>query len=353
MGLAVDQTEARAILDEAAQWAVSDRNVPDEWTEWTRRIDNSPSKTFTVALGTALLAKATNPAIDALALKATSGQNAYSARTVGHRVLVPGAVRHRYDLRATGREPLNNQPFFRYNRIDEIDRIHARARPHLPDLIAACQAINRLDAQQAYAALAAFLRVRMDAARGHPTIDLRGSSSSMSDLIDKTERFVTSNPEGGRRGQAFVAAAFDLGSASVRSCRVNDPSRRMPGDVQLLVGGAPVLAVEVRQKTVSHEETMHFAESLRQGQVAIGLLAMLDSTQDELDGRRVREDGERLYGVFMALAYGVEEILGNAVVWCGCPLDTVLDGFPRRMLARLEEIETSSDGLHAWDALFP
>ena len=317
MGLVVDQVEARAILDEAARWAASDREVPGEWMEWTRRVDGSPSKTFTAALGTALLAKATNPAIDALALKATSGPNAYSARTVGHGVLVPGAVRHRYDLRATGREPLNNQPFFRYNRIDEIDRVHARARPHLPDLIAACQAINQLDARQAYAALAAFLRVRMEAARDHRAIDLRGSGVSMSDLIDKTERFVTADPEGGRRGQAFVAAAFDLASSSVRSRRVNDPSRRMPGDVQILVGGMPVLAVEVRQKTVSHEETMHFAESLRQGKVAIGLLAMLNPSQDELDERRVRKDGERLHGVFVALAYGVEEDLKQRrrMVW--------------------------------------
>jgi hypothetical protein len=353
MGLAVDQEQARAVLEEAALWAASERKVPAEWTEWAHRIDTSPSKTFTVALGTALLAKATNPGVDVLALKATSGADAYSARSVGHGVLVPGAIQYGYDLRATGREPLNNQPFFRYDRIDEIDRIHASARPHLPDLIAACQAINRLDARQASAALAAFLRVRMEAANDRRAIDLRGSGLSMSDLIDKTEGFITSNPEGGRRGQAFVAAAFDLASPNVRSSRVNDPSRRMPGDVQLLVRGVPVLAVEVRQKVVSHEETMHFAESLRKGQVATGLVAMLDPGQDELDGRRVLDDGESLYGVFLSPAYGVRDILGTAAVWCGCSLDAVLGEFPRRMLVRLEEIEASDQALRAWGALFP
>ena len=182
MGLSVDLEQARAVLRAGVELAASERPVSSEWTRWTNRIDASPSRTFTVALGTALLAKATNPQIDALALKATSGPRAYSARTVGHMVLVPGAVQYGYDLRARGREPLNNQPFFRYDRIDGIDRIHARARPHLPHLIAACKAINGLDTEGAKAALAAFLRVRMEAARTRRAVDLRGAGVSMSDL---------------------------------------------------------------------------------------------------------------------------------------------------------------------------
>lgn len=353
MGLGVDQAKAKAILADAVERAVSDRAVPREWTDWTRRIDESPSKTFTVALGTALLAKATNPAIDALALKATSGDDAYSARSVAHGVLVPGAVEHGYDLRATGREPLNNQPFFRYDRIDEIDRIHASARPYLPELIAAGQAINALSARRAKAALAAFLRVRIAAANERQAIDLRGSGLSMTDLMEKTEAFVTDDPEEGRRGQAFVAAAFDLAFDAIRSSRVNDPSRRMPGDVQVLERGAAVLAIEVRQKIVSHQDTMHFAEALRKGGVAAGLVAMLDPGQGDLDERAVMEDAETTYGVFLSVAYGVADILIPASVWSGSPLDVVLTDFPRHMLARLEEIEATQAAVRAWGDLFP
>lgn len=353
MGLSVDQARAKAILADAVEWAVSDRSVPRKWTDWTRRIDESPSKTFTVALGTALLAKATNPAVDALALKATSGDDAYSARSVAHGVLVPGAVEHGYDLRATGREPLNNQPFFRYDRIDEIDRIHASARPYLPELIAAGEAINVLSSRQAKAALAAFLRVRIAAANERQAIDLRGSGLSMTDLVEKTEAFVIEDPEEGRRGQAFVAAAFDLVHDGVRSSRVNDPSRRMPGDVQLLERGAPVLAIEVRQKAVSQQDTMHFAEALRKGGVAAGLVAMLDPGQEDLDEQAVMEDAERVCGVFVSLAYGVSELLIQASVWSGLPLEGVLTDFPLHMLARLEEIEASEPALRAWGALFP
>ena len=351
MGLAIDLQEAREVLAAAVEHAVSDRAVPEEWTKWTNRVDASPSKTFTVAFGTALLAKATNPNIDALALKATSGPDAYSARTVGHGVLVPGAVQYGYDLRATGREPLNNQPFFRYDRIDEIDRIHITARPHLPSLIDACRSINLLSADDAASALAAFLRVRLEAARAKRAIDLRGTGVSMSDLIEKTEAYITANAEGGRRGQAFVAAAFDLVSSSVRSSRVNDPSRRMPGDVQLLDRGTPVLAVEVRQKSVTHEEAMHFAEALRAGEVATGLIAMLDPAQAELDEYDVLADAERLFGVFLTLTYGVHDVLAAASVWCGRPLDDVLREFPARMLKRLEEIEVSLAGVQEWAAL--
>lgn len=353
MGLGVDLEHARAVLAEAVERAASERRVPTEWVKWTDEVDASPSKTFTVALGTALLARATNPKIDALALKATSGDRAYSARTVGHGVLVPGAVQYGYYLRATGREPLNNQPFFRYDRIDEIDRIHASARPFLPKLIQACRAINKLSEAQAKAALAAFLRVRLNAAKARQAVDLRGVGVSVKDLVEQTEEFISSKPEGGRRGQAFVAAAFDLASPNVRSVRVNDPSRRMPGDVQLLEGGVPVLGVEVRQKVVTHDEALQFAESLRKGEVATGLVAMLDPRQAALDDYDVLVDAENLHGVTLALAYGVQEVLLDAAVWCGRPLEHVLREFPIRMLERLEEIEASAEGVRRWASLFP
>jgi SacI restriction endonuclease len=351
MGLRVDLEDARALLDQAVAWAQSDQAVPDEWIEWTKRVDSSPSKTFTVALGTALLAKATNPEIDALALKATSGDSAYSARTVGHSVLVPGAVEHGYNLRATGREPLNNQPFFRYDRIDEIDRIHPGAKPFLPDLIAACQAINRLDASEARAGLAAFLRVRLEATRSL-SIEMPDKAISVSSLVKRTEGFITADPEGGRRGQAFVAAVFDLVSSSVRSARVNDPSRRLPGDVQVFEGDRPVLAVEVRQKPVSHVEALQFAESLRKSDARTGLVAMLDPDQPQLDPYALMVDAETMQGVALHVAYGVWDLLIAATVWSGKPLNAVLADFPRRMLARLNEIDASQDGVEHWARLF-
>src|SRR5262249_2157007 len=134
MGITPDRQRASDLLDKAVKWAESSRRVPDEWTARAKRIDECPNKTFTPALGTALLPKATDERIDALALKEDSGQNAYPARNLAPSVLVPAAPDYGFDLRTTGREPLNNQPFFRYDRIDEIERVRPSARPFLPDL---------------------------------------------------------------------------------------------------------------------------------------------------------------------------------------------------------------------------
>jgi hypothetical protein len=352
MGLIVNQEDARTVLDQAADWADSERPVPEAWIDWTNRIDASPSKTFTVALGTAILAKATNPKIDALALKATSGSNAYSARTVAHKVLVPGAVRRGYDLRATGREPLNNQPFFRYDRIDEIDRIHSNARPFLPELVAACSAVNALSPNKAQAALAAFLRVRMGAARRREPVDVLNSDISMQSLLERTEDFVISKPEGGRRGQAFVAAAFDLAWSSVRSSRINDPSRRFPGDVQILDGPVTILAVEVRQKEVSYIEALQFAETARNGDVRCGLMVMLAPDQQRFDELDLFMDAESMHGITLDTIYGVQGMLISAAVWCGKPLTYVLAEFPRRMVTRLEEIDADEAAVKRWASSF-
>jgi hypothetical protein len=352
MGLLVNCERAVEVLEAAAQIADSDQHVPEEWTLRTREIDECPSRSFTAVLGTALLARATNPEIDALALKSGAGPRAYSARSVATNILVPGAVKYGYDLRATGREPLNNQPFFRYDRIDRMDHVRGDAEPWVPALIDACEAINKLGGAEARSALAAYLRVRIEAARARRAIDLRGSALSMVDLLTQTEEFIEANPEGGRRGQAFVAAAFDLASPNVRSIRVNDPSRRMPGDVQVIERGVPVLAIEARQKLVSREEVALFADSLRRGDVASGLVAMLHPEQLGLNAMDVLESAERESGVFVWLAHGVFAILGTAAVWSGCQLNDVLVDFPQRMAKRLEEIEVSAAALQDWERRF-
>jgi hypothetical protein len=209
MGLSVDREQTATVLKAAARLADSDGSVPEEWTQRTREIDECPSRSFTPALGTALLARATNPEIDALALKPEAGPHAYSARSVATNVLVPGAVKYGYDLRATGREPLNNQPFFRYDRIDRIDHVRNDAMPWVTALTDACNAINKLGADDAKLALAAYLRVRMEAVPARRAIDTRNSPLSTVELPVQTEP-IGANPAG-ERGQAFAMAAFDLG----------------------------------------------------------------------------------------------------------------------------------------------
>ena len=112
MGLTMDKKRARRQLERALKLARSDAVLPVDWMERTQRVAQFEDKTCLVVLGTALLATATDDAVDALTLKARAGNKAYSARGLAHDVLVPASIDYRFDLRTTGREPLNNQPFF-------------------------------------------------------------------------------------------------------------------------------------------------------------------------------------------------------------------------------------------------
>jgi hypothetical protein len=52
-------------------------------------------------------------------------------------------------------------------------------------------------------------------------------------LVEAAEQFVREDSEGGRRVQALVAGFLDavVGPDGVESGRINDPSRKYPGDV--------------------------------------------------------------------------------------------------------------------------
>lgn len=154
-GISLDHDQARSHLQAAITLAESDKSVPEEWEERAEIIGNLQAKTYTPFLGTALLAKATDGRIDALAIKMESGPGGYSARGLCHKVLVPASRENQFSIRNTGPEPLNNQPFFRYDRVDQVERVknddlHERLVPFLKEA-------NKLSPDEARMALAAFL----------------------------------------------------------------------------------------------------------------------------------------------------------------------------------------------------
>jgi len=129
-----------------------------------------------------------------------------------------------------------------YDRIDRMTRVHVSARHHRDLLVSAVNDLNRLDREEALAALAAILRTRLLATPER--VELRPAEVSYARLVDATERLLLDDAEHGRRAQAVVAAAFDLIFDVVRVERINSPSRHFPGDVVALVDGLP--AVERR-----------------------------------------------------------------------------------------------------------
>jgi hypothetical protein len=357
VGLKVDYTRAAEVLEDAIEVAESGEPVPDEWFERTEEIARSSNKTFTAALGTGLLARAAHPEVDPLALKAESGDRAYSARTLAHNVLVPASKRSAFDLGARGREPLNNQPFFRYDRIDAMDRLRAKDRDAHSVLVEYLSDVDGMSCEEAQAALAAYLRSRLAAevARaGARKVDLRDIQHTLTDLIAAAESFLDEKAESGKRAQALVAGAMDIAFDEVVSDRVNSPSRKRPGDVQAFEGGEIVLAVEVRQKVVTVGDASAFAGSLESKGVANGLVVVLDRSGKHvpLDRDEVLAKAESDYGVLVNVIEGVTELLAAAVAWAGRPVDEILRELPSAVAQRLDEIEADAASIRRWASYF-
>lgn len=134
----IDSNRARDTFRRTLEVVTSGESLPPEWIDRATAIAASKSKTYIAMLGTALLARATNPKVDPLSLKpgshAAPGFESYSARGVATSVLAPEAKALDVDIGTRGREPLNNQPFFRYSYMSRDMVVKVSARPSLHQL---------------------------------------------------------------------------------------------------------------------------------------------------------------------------------------------------------------------------
>jgi hypothetical protein len=338
--------EARAVLNAACDVAGSGAHVSPEWLRLSEVVASLHAITYTPLLGTALLAKATDETTDALSIKADSGEDAYSARTLCHEILVPVSVERHFHLRTTGREPLNNQPFFRYDRVDAIERV--KYPEELKILVDVLKRINSLSRIEAGDALAAFLRTRLDAARARGTPTLRLDSAEVPNLFSLCRRFLAEDAEGGKRGQALVAAILDMNHADVRTSRVNDPSRHFPGDVHVFHEGRVVLAAEVRAKPVKQTEVSQFAAAVATAGIPQGLVVALADGQEALDATRIWTEAWDTHGLVLSFVDGIEELLLQGIYWSGLPVSTWFLAFSAAAMSRLAEMEVSSQTLSQW-----
>lgn len=316
------------------------------------RVLGSGPKSYIPMLGTALLARATDARIDPFALKTRTHKRAYSARSLCKDVLVPCAVEAHVHLGTTGREPLNNQPFFRHERVSRDMVVHASARESLGQLCDALDAIRDLDEADALDALAAFLRVRIEDAPRSPAAWSVERVSGPPELITEIARFIASNPENGKRGQALVAACLDLIHDDVRTTRVFDPSRRWPGDVVVLANDEITIAVEVKQRPATETEILQFTERCAEMGVHRAIAATLDQLKVPLDEDRLQEDAWRQYGVHLSLLQGASPLVRAALTWTSLSLDRARSELPHRVAARLVEVEASQEALEEWVGLF-
>jgi SacI restriction endonuclease len=325
--------------------ATSSRPVPAAWTTQAVEIGRSPSKTYVAALATAALARATTSAVDAQWLKVSSDPRSYSARTLCHQVLVPASDLLGFSLGASGREPLNNEPFFRYDRIDGMDRVLRSAQRHRDLLVAAVNDLNRLDQEEALGALAAILRTRLPV--GTERIALGPAEVSYARLVDAVERLLLDDAEHGRRAQAVVAAAFDLIFDVVKVERVNSPSRHFPGDVVALINGLPAVSAEVRQKPVKDDDVHRFVRALERAGIGRGMIVAFAPNPDLASRLELERWARQEAGVALAIHDSVHGFLMDVVGSAPRELASLLLAYPDRLARRLEDLESPA-GLSVW-----
>lgn len=348
MGIRIDRDAAGAVFQGALRLARSDEVLPDEWMSRTARIASSPNKTFTPALGTALLAKATDRHIDAFSLREDEGHKSYSARSVAKDVFVPCCQMAGIDIRTTGAEPLNNQPFLRATRISVEMNVR---RGTEADLELLCECLARadfLENEAALAALAAFLRARIKATGELGKVGIDGRPIATARLIEATAVFVANHSEGGKVGQALVAAILDLVFKDVRTRKINDPSRKWAGDVGSFVEGRVSLSVEVKQRPFAESEVLQFIERIAAQRVSRGVIAALAQGSTVLDSDKLIGTALGRFGVHLDIVLGVRRLLLDTLRYIPGDAEKAMALLPKQGLQRLREIEASEDVQRAW-----
>lgn len=372
--LRVSKEPARERFLEALTLAKSDEELPAEWINRTRQVGQAQNATNTPMLGTALLAKATNKDIAALALQ-TNVHRGYSARGVAKNILVPLCVAHEIDLRTTGAEPLNNQPFFAKQMIVKtlIPESRQVPRAELEYLIDCLEAADYLDGEDAVRALAAYLRVRIQDGNKATLLQLEAGSLPLPELGRLTTEFININREGGRRGQALVAACLDLvHPGMIFADSINDPSRNVPGDVAVKIpaaghrtaqaalfeAAAPVavgpadytvvLSAEAKQKPVSPSEVLQFVERLAVAGIGKGLYAAVEPNQPDLEPAQLIQIAQERNGILLEIVSDPEELLATTMRWSPLPLAECLKQFPQLLVQRLKDFHCGADSQQEW-----
>ena len=361
MSISFDRSEAQALVRGVAAAAEPDQVDPiwfDRVRTLSRLCEEGVSRTHIAFLGTAMIAKSLRSDVDLFAIKpkhSPDNPRAYSARSLCHGVLVPLAPELGVNIGVTGREPLNNQPYFRMTRLADGTPVHAGARAafdHMVEMVRDLQELPTLGS--ARAALAAFIAERRQH-RPHYVMPTDDPTIGADALPGAIEALVRENSENGRRAQAVVAGLLDAfaGPDRVESGRINDPSRRHPGDV--CVRSAEdrsrwEKAFEVRDKVVSVSDVRLFTRKCLTMGVLEAAVVAVAGNQPPLDIRELSKQADTA-GMGLMVFTGWESITKQALFWAGEPRPTAVRRAVGFIGERLIAVEASPTALRLWAEL--
>lgn len=358
--LSINHDKATAILRSEAAKTGTDLG-PKVWRDNVERLSklciDGKAITHIAFLGTILLARSVNRHADVKWIKpahAKDAPNAFSARTLSEKVLVPVAAELGIHIGATGPQPLNNQPYFRMTYLGDDTPVHSKARPAFEYMMQLVQEIEQMDEVDARDALRAYISVRM----GHaPKYAPAAGTSALSReaLIKAITGFVGEDSEGGKRAQAVVAGLLDVafGEDRIITDRINSPSRRYPGDVCVLADADSdeiERAFEVKDKPITTTDIQIFGRKCLEFAVRETAYVMVANAQQELDEKRIYSWAQDL-GLGLTLYPQWPPLVQQCLFWGRVPSpDGAVDAV-RRIRQRLITIEASPDSVERWERL--
>lgn len=357
----LDKARAAQIIRDQALLLASDKGDP-AWIAKVEKLsqlcEEGVSKTHITFLGTAMLAKALDLRADLFAIKpahAKDNAHAFSARTLCHAVLVPLAAELGISLGVTGREPLNNQPYFRMTRLDDGTPVHGGGRAafdYMLELVRELQALTSEDG--ALGALRAYIGVRMGY---QPRYGVREGAVQITPerLTLAIIEFVRADSEGGKRAQAIVAGLLDVFATPdrVESGRINDPSRKYPGDVCVRYAANPETfekAFEVRDKPVAASDVQIFGKKCVDMRVPEAAVVMASERQPSLDAAQLAQWAAG-FGLGLTLFHGWPAFIDQVLFWSALPKFVAANHAVPLIHDRLVAVEAAPESVALWDRL--
>ena len=357
----LDKESAKAMLRAQAA-AIDSTSVNTGWQQKVERLSQlcqeGVSKTHIAFLGTVMLAKALDRNADLYAIKpnlAKNNVNAFSARTLCHSVLVPLSAELGINLGVTGREPLNNQPYFRMTRLGDETPVHGGGRAAFDYMLGLVKELQDAPTKDAgIQALRAFIAVRRTYQRVY-TIAAGEIAVSPEQLADAIATFVHEDSEGGKRAQAVVAGLLDVfaGDGRVDSGRINDPSRKYPGDVCVRSADAQEIiekAIEVRDKPVHTSDIQIFGKKCIDMGVREAAVVMVADRQQPVNRAELAEWATS-FGLGLTLFSGWETFVDQVLFWSDLPKQEAAVQAALCIETRLLGVEASPASVQRWQSL--
>ena len=354
MAVSLATDELQQTLERAYVLAISDRPLPRVWLARAEQLAESPSVGFIAAVGSVLLAKATDDTIDALVIQSKEGSpGAFNLRAAAT-ALASKRRAFAYDIGSSSdRDPINHGTLVGSTRWDLAQhRILVRHKPFFALILTWLPDINRMTSAEATEALAAYIRVRRAVVAGAAVQRvpvLLDEAPTLTGLIDVIDGFVTADPEVGGRGMALVAAAHRVAGFDADLLSPTDPRRI---DIAIKRDGVMVVAAEVKQLDTTEATADTLAQDASAVNVGRALLAVLGpGALVSFDRGAVIRRAELEHGVIMRVTAGTRELLHEVLAGNTADIALFCARLPRAFAEALRDIRAADETIATWAAI--